>query len=740
MTDLTARKRAETALRESEQRVRRKLGSVLSPEGDLGILDLAELVDAAALQSAMDDFYALTGIPMAVIDVTGRVLVGVGWQEICTRFHRAHPDTCRNCVESDTHLSAGLPKGEYRLYKCKNNLWDMATPIVVAGQHVGNVFTGQFFLADEAVDRELFRAQARQYGFDEGDYLAALDRVPRLSRATVDRGIAFLIKLAETLSQLGYSNVKLARLLAERDRLADSLRQSENFYRQTLESIPGMVFTTRPDGYCDYQSQQWVDFTGVPMSEHLGDGWNRLLHPDDRPRAFAAWRAAVEGRAPYDLEYRVRRHDGEYEWFKVRGEPIRDADGKVARWFGVVANIDALKRAEEDLAAAKVSAERAKAVAESANRAKDHFIAVLSHELRTPLMPVLSGIALLRREPALSAGAREVLDVLHRNVKAESRLIDDLLDVTRIERDKIELDRRRVDVCSIVDRAIEVCRPDLEARRLHLTVTCDRDRYRLDADAERLQQVLCNLLNNAIKFTPEGGSVGVRCQSQDGWVSIDVHDSGIGIEREALGRIFGAFDQGERSITRRFGGLGLGLAISKALVELHGGTIEAQSEGQGKGSLFRIRLPLVSARTSNVRSTADGGSAPGAGERLKPLHVLLVEDHDDTAGILAALLESSGHCVARATDVASAIVATGRDQFDLLVSDLGLPDGSGLDLIRKLRASGSAIPAIAVSGYGQASDIAQSRAAGFQVHLVKPIEPTSLFEAIARLMTNSAIV
>jgi PAS domain S-box-containing protein len=740
MTDLTARKRAETALRESEQRVRRKLESVLSPDGDLGTLDLADLVDAGALQSAMDDFYGVTRIPMAVIDVTGRVLVGVGWQEICTRFHRAHPDTCRNCVESDTHLSAGLAKGEYRLYKCKNNLWDMATPIVVADQHVGNVFTGQFFLADEAVDRELFRAQAREYGFDEADYLAALDRVPRLRRETVDQGIAFLIKLADTLSQLGYSNVKLARLLAERDRLAESLRQGEHFYRQTLESIPGMVFTTRPDGYCDYQSQQWVDFTGVPVGEHLGDGWNRLLHPDDQPRAFAAWRTAVEGRAPYDLEYRVRRRDGEYEWFKVRGVPIREADGKIARWFGVAANIDALKRAEEDLAAAKVSAERAKAAAESANRAKDQFIAVVSHELRTPLMPVLSGIALLRREPGLSAGGREVLDVLQRNVKAESRLIDDLLDLTRIEREKLELDRRRVDVRSIIDGAIEVCRPDLEARQLHVTVVCDRDRYRLEADAARLQQVLCNLLNNAAKFTPEGGSVDVRCQSQDGWVTIDVQDSGIGIEREALGRIFGTFDQGDRSITRRFGGLGLGLAISKALVELHGGTIEAQSEGPGTGSLFRIRLPLVSARTSALLSTAEGGSASEGGARLEPVHILLVEDHGDTADMLIAVLERSGHRVAWANDLASALAAAERDTFDLLVSDLGLPDGSGLDLIRTLRASGSTIPAIALSGYGQASDLAQSRAAGFQVHLVKPIEPTGLFEAIGRLTTKPTIV
>ncbi len=220
---------------------------------------------------------------------------------------------------------------------------------------------------DAGLPQFLFRRPARGEGHGEADehqrcialpragsgieqaYLAALDRVPRVSRQTLDRGMAFLLKLADTLSQMGYSNVKLARLLADRERMTEALRESEHFYRQTLESIPGMVFTTRPDGYCDFQSQQWVDYTGVPMEEHTGDGWNRLLHPDDRPRARQAWCDAVEGKAPYDLEYRVRRRDGQYEWFKVRGTPIRDEEGNIARWFGVAANIETIKRAEQGL-------------------------------------------------------------------------------------------------------------------------------------------------------------------------------------------------------------------------------------------------------------------------------------------------------------------------------------------------------------------------------------------------------
>jgi len=233
--DISDRKRAEQALRESEQRVRRKLESVLSPEGDLGELDLADLIDAPAMQRLMDDFYAVARIPMSIIDIKGRMLVGVGWQEICTAFHRVHPETCRNCIESDLHLSEGLAQGEFRLYKCKNQMWDIATPIMVAGRHMGNVFSGQFFFDDETPDSSVFRAQARKYGFDEQAYLAALDRVPRLSRPAVDRGTAFLLKLADTLSQLGYSNVKLARLVADRDRLTASLRESADRLGASLE-------------------------------------------------------------------------------------------------------------------------------------------------------------------------------------------------------------------------------------------------------------------------------------------------------------------------------------------------------------------------------------------------------------------------------------------------------------------------------------------------------------------------
>jgi len=230
-------RKAEEALRESEQRVRLKLQSVLTPEGDLGTLELADIIDAAAIQSLMDHFHELAHVPMAIIDLQGKVLVGSGWQDVCTKFHRVHPETRKHCVESDTQLSVGVAPGEFRLYKCRNNMWDIATPILVGGRHVGNLFAGQFFFDDEPVDYEPFRCQARRYSFDEQQYLAALETVPRLSREAVDAAMGFFIKLAEMLSLLSYSNIKLARSLSERDALIAERKEAEDALRATAEEL-----------------------------------------------------------------------------------------------------------------------------------------------------------------------------------------------------------------------------------------------------------------------------------------------------------------------------------------------------------------------------------------------------------------------------------------------------------------------------------------------------------------------
>lgn len=239
--DISERKAAEAALRESEASVRKKLNSILSPEAGVGELDLGDILDVPSVQSLMEDFYQLAHIPMSIIDLKGKVLVGVGWQEICAKFHRLNPESCKHCIESDTQLSAGLAAGESRLYKCKNGMWDVATPLVIAGQHVGNVFSGQFFFEGEIPDRESFRLQARRYGFDEERYLEALEAVPRLSRDALEKGMAFFMKLAQMLSRTGYNNLKLARLLSERDTLTLSLQKAQKELQAHAEELEHTV-------------------------------------------------------------------------------------------------------------------------------------------------------------------------------------------------------------------------------------------------------------------------------------------------------------------------------------------------------------------------------------------------------------------------------------------------------------------------------------------------------------------
>jgi two-component system, chemotaxis family, CheB/CheR fusion protein len=392
-----------------------------------------------------------------------------------------------------------------------------------------------------------------------------------------------------------------------------------------------------------------------------------------------------------------------------------------------------LTQRNAELASQRDAAEQAKQSAEQATKAKDHFLAVLSHELRSPLTPVLPALSAL--ETLVPEEGAEYLEIARRNVELEARLIDDMLDVTRIVRGKVELQRTVVELCTILRRAAEVCQPDIEARRLHFEVHVEGGPHPVYADAARLQQVFWNLIKNAVKFTPHGGCVGVRCEREDGYAVVRVTDSGEGIEPEALDRIFNAFEQEARSTTRQFGGLGLGLAISKALVEMHGGSIHAHSAGKGQGATFAVRLPIHQAQL------AEGGQpqavAPAEPQQAtRSLKILLVEDHGDTARVLSRVLSAHGHTVERAGDVATALDLARKETFDVLLSDLGLPDGSGYDLMRQLLLSSRCLPAIAISGYGMASDVQQSREAGFTEHLTKPVSMDSLLAAVNRVAST----
>jgi CheY-like chemotaxis protein len=371
---------------------------------------------------------------------------------------------------------------------------------------------------------------------------------------------------------------------------------------------------------------------------------------------------------------------------------------------------------------------------------------VLSHELRTPLTPVLAAVEMLQGDGSLPAQAREDLEMIRRNIELEARLIDDLLDLTRVARGKIDLQLEPMDVHVAVKRAVETCEHELREKGLMLRFDPRAGRSTVIGDSARVQQVVWNLLKNAIKFTPRGGEITIRTAIEPctcngsaaacaACVAIHVIDTGIGIEAEMLGRIFDAFEQGGRAITRKFGGLGLGLAISKTLADLHNGELTAHSDGTDRGATFIMRLPLAPSGVHEAEPAPEPESPP---QRDTPLRILLVEDHDDTAKIMARILRSNHYEVRTAANVASALELAGSESFDLIISDLGLPDGSGLDLMRQLLDQRGDLKGIALSGFGMEQDLERSREAGFLEHLIKPVDLNRL-ESVIRKVTASVV-
>ena len=405
-----------------------------------------------------------------------------------------------------------------------------------------------------------------------------------------------------------------------------------------------------------------------------------------------------------------------------------------ARMTAEEAAID-LRRSEEATARLYEAERQARAEAEAANHAKDRFMASLSHELRTPLTPVLAVIASLEKEISLLVNNR--LATVRRNVELEARLIDDLLDVARISRGKLELKPAVADLREVVGHALDACCPPGESKRARFEIDLpEGEDLRLWADAPRLTQVFWNLMTNALKFTPEGGPIRVRAWKDEatGEISAAVSDRGIGIEPQRLSQIFDAFEQGQRSITRQYGGLGLGLAITKAIVELHGGRVEAESDGPGQGTTFRLWLPVgaahLPARGPDQPLELPAAAAAPPAQSDRPLHILLVEDHSDTADAMEALLSVVGYRVTVASNARDALAAAeGNGAIDLVISDIGLPDASGLELMAQLK-SRFQLRGIALTGYGMDEDLQRSREAGFERHLTKPVSPQAPQNAI----------
>ncbi|MFL6234437.1 MAG: ATP-binding protein [Thermoanaerobaculia bacterium] len=437
------------------------------------------------------------------------------------------------------------------------------------------------------------------------------------------------------------------------------------------------------------------------------------------------------GRVVQGIEAALILVGGESCELQVSAGPLLGSNDEVLGCVITLTDVTARRQAEMEM-------DRARREAEAANQAKDHFLATLSHELRTPLTPVLAVVSGLQENAQVPADVRPQLAMIRRNVELEARLIDDMLDLTRIARGKLELRCEVADLRQVVDHALQTARADLFDKGLRLSLDLAEVDYGVWADTPRLTQVFWNLFSNSVKFTPPGGAIAVRACREEGpagpALMVEVEDTGIGIEPEVLSGIFDAFQQGELAITRRFGGLGLGLAISKAIVELHGGSLTAASAGRGRGAKFSVRLPvgdLPASREAERSGPLREAPAPRPSPEVPPLHILLVEDHADTAEAMADLLREMGHQVTVAGSVAGGLAAAEGQagRIDLVLSDLGLPDGTGLDLMAELHGR-YGVKGIALSGYGMEEDVRKSLEAGFNRHLTKPVNLRALQTAI----------
>ena len=499
-----------------------------------------------------------------------------------------------------------------------------------------------------------------------------------------------------------------------------ALLESEERFRHMADHAPVMIWLAEVDGSCSYLSKSWYEFTGQKPLEALDWGWLSAVHPDDRMRVDTASRHLDKLRQPYRLEYRLRRRDGEYRWVNDHVTPRFAADDRFVGFVGCVMDVTEDKRKEEAL--------------RSADQRKDEFLATLAHELRNPLAPISNGLQVLKwsLDPTQIARTREVME---RQLAHMTRLIDDLLDVSRISLGKIELKSGRLDLAAVLQSAVDACRPLIDEFGHALVMELPREPLPVHGDMTRLVQVFANLLNNAARYTPRGGRIEVRAVREGEQVSVTVSDNGIGIPADKLDCVFDMFVQMDRSLERRYGGLGIGLTLVKRLVELHGGSVSACSEVE-QGSEFSVRLPLLEVPEATVEPAPRQQARTGARRR-----VLVVDDNLDSAETMSILLDLMGHDTRLAHDGLEALDVARSFRPDVVLLDIGLPKLNGYEVCKRLREQlldGQDVVVVALTGWGQAEDQRRSKEAGFDGHLVKPVEPAKLEELIAGLSVAHA--
>jgi PAS domain S-box-containing protein len=515
--------------------------------------------------------------------------------------------------------------------------------------------------------------------------------------------------------------------ISDREAAKQALKRREYELELITKVIPQQIWTAAKDGHLDYINQRWQDYTGLNIEQMRQQGWASIVHPDELATVTQSWIQAVKTNTEFALEIRLRRAEGTYDWFLCKARPLRNEQGEIVKWYGTNTSITKIKELEQKLLQQTEDLIQA-------NQLKDEFLAIVSHELRTPLNPILGWSQLLLAGRLDADQTAQGVAIIERNAKLQAQLIDDLLDVSKILRGKLNLNKVPLNLESIIRAALSTVQLAAEAKSIQIKTEFEPNIGQVLGDAARLQQIMWNLIANAVKFTPEQGQIVIKLKRIGTQALIEIVDTGRGIEPEFIPYVFDRFRQADSANTREFGGLGLGLAIVLHLCQLHKGTVAVSSPGLNQGATFSVRLPLIDVPTSK-QTDLELGKQSLRSTQLNGLTILVVDDEADSLDILTMILEQEGATVISVASAAAALEVFNQTTPNMIISDIGMPHTDGYSLIRQIRQlpQGQKIPAIALTAYAGEIDQQRSFDAGFKKHIAKPVNISELLLAIAEL-------
>ncbi|MCF8089183.1 MAG: PocR ligand-binding domain-containing protein [Desulfotignum sp.] len=712
-----------------------KKETVPSLENGFESIELIDIVDVKAIQSMMDDFHHLTKIGVAILDLKGNVLVATGWQDICTQFHRQHPDTLKNCIESDLTLSTGIAPGSFKAYRCKNHMWDIATPMIVGGKHMGNLYLGQFFYDDEAPDVEWFRTQAARYGFDETAYLAALDRVPRWPRETVHTVMRFYTRFTALMSELSFSNLKLAHeinthestiasLKMSEARFAEALawsQESEEKYRILFEHTSEALFVAQ-DGRIVFQNPRTFELTGYSLEEFQSRPFASFIHEDDREMVVGRHFQRLKGEKPPErYGFRIFHKNGHILWTELKAVLIQWDQKPAALCF--MTDITARKQLEVRL----LQAQKLEAIGSLASG--------IAHDFNNLLFPIVGLSEMMLDDFTPGSPEHDDAQQIFKAGKRGTELVQQILSFSRQTSYRLI----PVHIQKILKEVFKFCRATIPAD-IPITRDIQMDCRPVMADPTHIQQIAMNLITNAFHAVKSvGGAITIALAEMDvdpaddsdgdlvpgRYARLSVSDTGTGIDPAIIDQIFDPyFTTKEKSR-----GTGLGLATVYGIVKSCGGDIRAHSDF-GKGTTIQVFLPLL----EKSRETE-----PEKGTPPLPIgteHILLVDDDVSIVHLEKQMVKRLGYRTTSFTNSENALAAFRADptRFDLVITDMNMPHLNGMQLVKELIVVRPDIPIIICTGFSERINSQKAEAMGVKGLLLKPVGMMDLAHKVREVL------